>query len=185
MSSSFSPRRVHVHCGTPRHPKGHLSRRLPGSRGRSRGAAAGSLAPHAPPPGDGSVTVIKPASRQPRGGTAADFHVLNRKQLQRVAFAEQVQVRRSFWQHVFGIRHETSTSSCHTVHVRDCESQYELGAQHLHNMCYLRFVAVSGDGQNFRNYTCAISREDSGQGHSLQGLQLACEADRMCRGDRR
>lgn len=35
---------------------------------------------------------MKSVARQPRGGTVADFHVLNRKQLQRVAFAEQVQV---------------------------------------------------------------------------------------------
>lgn len=107
MSSSLSRQSIYVAYGTPRHPKGGLSWRLPGSQRRIRGAAAGSLAPQAPPPGDGSVVVIKPASRQPRGGTAADFHVLNRKQLQRLAFAEQVQVRQSFWQHVSGMRHKT------------------------------------------------------------------------------
>ena len=36
---------------------------------------------------------MKLAVRQPRGGTVAEFHVLNRKQLQRVVFAETVQAR--------------------------------------------------------------------------------------------
>lgn len=62
---------------------------------RSKSHMGGSMAASAvqrASAGDGSIVVLKGASRQRRGSTLCTFHVLNRKQLQRVTFAESVQV---------------------------------------------------------------------------------------------
>lgn len=63
------------------------------------------------------MIVVKAAARQRRGSTLADFHVLNRKQLQRVTFAESVQV----------IRLELHENHCIT-HTMKIDSQGDLPA---------------------------------------------------------